>query len=158
MAAFSTRSLMAKPERDQPGTDPPRRVAPTMRRGWQVTNPHRTEHNFDEQLLIATKPPEAEKFWRETSSVPLPHLELVLENLFSSCPCGFGHLKRIQRQLWMRLFPSRRLYRCAQCGRLQLAPRSAVEQAIAMRLVQEATHRRPREANLATAFGRARET
>ncbi|AGU53321.1 hypothetical protein VAPA_2c07640 [Variovorax paradoxus B4] len=83
-------------------------------------------------------------------------MELVLENLFSSCPCGFGHLKRLQRRLWMRLFPSRRLYRCAQCGRLQLASRKAVEQAIATRLAQEATHRRPLESSLnAAAYGRA---
>jgi hypothetical protein len=66
-----------------------------------------------------------------------------LENLFSSCPCGFGHLKRLQRRLWMRLFPSRRLYRCAQCDRLQLAPRRVVEQAIVTRLAEEAALRRP---------------
>jgi len=64
-------------------------------------------------------------------------------------------MKRLQRGLWMRLFPSRRLYRCALCGRMQLAPRRAVEQAIATRLAQEAVHRQPPESRPNVAFGRA---
>ncbi|CAN7717131.1 hypothetical protein ABL850_30180 [Variovorax paradoxus] len=76
-----------------------------------------------------------------------------MHNLFSSCTCGFAHMKRLQRRLWMRLFPSLRLYRCAQCGRMQLAPRRAVEQAIATRLAQEATLRRPAEPGPNAALG-----
>ena len=45
---------------------------------------------------------------------------LAMHNLFSACPCGIDHLKRTHRSTWMRMLPWLRLYRCDNCGKLQL--------------------------------------
>jgi hypothetical protein len=37
------------------------------------------------------------------------------------CRCRAGEIYRVERQPWMRLlFPSRALYRCANCGQVSL--------------------------------------
>lgn len=43
-----------------------------------------------------------------------------MHNLFSACPCGIDHLKRMRRSTWMRMLPWLRLYRCDNCGKHQL--------------------------------------
>ncbi|RYG14294.1 MAG: hypothetical protein EON92_02680 [Burkholderiales bacterium] len=35
--------------------------------------------------------------------------------LFRQCSCNATEFKRIPRSLWMRAFPSKRLYYCASC-------------------------------------------
>lgn len=41
-----------------------------------------------------------------------------MHTLWSRCSC-MERLQRVRRRLWMRLFPSRRLYRCEACRSLQ---------------------------------------
>lgn len=40
---------------------------------------------------------------------------------FIVCGCGLQHYHRVPRKWWMRLVPSRRLYRCDSCHALVFA-------------------------------------
>ena len=45
---------------------------------------------------------------------------------FEACGCGTQYLVRLNRDLWMRLFQTRRHYFCAKCKTRQFLPRSAL--------------------------------
>lgn len=49
--------------------------------------------------------------------------------IFQACNCTIDHLSRVERRGWMRLFPDRGLYQCANCQKLQLLPEAAVNKA-----------------------------
>lgn len=56
-------------------------------------------------------------------------IALFMQNLFSACPCGIDHLKRMRRSTWMRLLPWLRLFRCDNCGKHQLHSEREIEAA-----------------------------
>lgn len=47
--------------------------------------------------------------------------------LLNKCDCDWGHLSRIPRTWWMRLFRSRRLYFCSGCKSHVFAHRGTIE-------------------------------
>lgn len=59
-----------------------------------------------------------------------------MTNLFSACMCDITHLKHLARSPWMRVLPWLGLYRCENCGRSQLHPERAVEQALQKRVIE----------------------
>jgi hypothetical protein len=40
----------------------------------------------------------------------------------TACACPAEHYRRVRRKRWMRLFPSRRLYRCLACDAALFIP------------------------------------
>ena len=69
---------------------------------------------------------------------------LAMHNLFSACPCGIDHLKRTHRSTWMRMLPWLRLYRCDNCGKLQLHSQREIDVAKAKREAQAGVATKPR--------------
>ena len=48
------------------------------------------------------------------------------------CGCPNATLLRLPRALWMRLWPQRRLYQCANCRQIMLLAKNTVNQARAL--------------------------
>lgn len=62
-----------------------------------------------------------------------------MDNPFSACMCDITHLRGVPRSPWTHMLPWLCLYRCENCGKSQLHPQHAVDEALQKRATKAMT-------------------
>ncbi|MDQ0045695.1 hypothetical protein [Variovorax boronicumulans] len=76
---------------------------------------------------------------RQEPSIPR---EVSMDNPFSACLCDVTHLRGLPRSPWTHMLPWLCLYRCENCGKTQLHPSHAVDEALQKRATRAAMAKR----------------